>query len=97
MSAAPSPLPIQQALPTCLAGKDILLSDDVMITGTALTSCARTLLHAGAASVPALVFARVVFCRLNHPLQAIFIRLLYSSTRPAISGTENRNLNRQRK
>jgi predicted amidophosphoribosyltransferase len=42
------------------ADKDILLIDDVMTTGATLTSCARTLLDAGAASVSALVFARVV-------------------------------------
>lgn len=44
----------------CLAGKDILLLDDVMTTGATLTSCTQTLLHAGAASASALVFARVV-------------------------------------
>ena len=52
--------PIAKAwLAVWLAVKNILLIDDVMTIGATLTSYARTLLHAGAASVSALVFARV--------------------------------------
>lgn len=41
-----------------LVGKSVLLVDDVMTTGATLHAAARTLLHAGAASVSAVVFAR---------------------------------------
>lgn len=43
-----------------LAGKNILLIDDVMTTGATLNSCTQTLLEAGAKSVSALVFVRVI-------------------------------------
>ena len=48
------------AAKTELAGKNILLIDDVMTTEANLNSCTQTLLEAGAQSVSALVFARVV-------------------------------------
>ena len=41
-----------------LPGKSVLLVDDVMTTGATLHAAARTLLHAGAAQVSAVVFAR---------------------------------------
>jgi len=43
-----------------LAGKNIVLVDDVMTTGATLDSCVRTLKRAGAGKVFALVLARVV-------------------------------------
>lgn len=49
---------VHPASAPALLGKSVLLVDDVMTTGATLATAARTLLHAGAASVSAVVFAR---------------------------------------
>lgn len=46
-----------------LKGRRVLLVDDVLTTGATLSACARSLKRAGAASVDALVLARVVRAR----------------------------------
>jgi ComF family protein len=46
--------------PEVLAGRHVLLIDDVFTTGTTLNECAKTLLKAGALSVSALTLARTV-------------------------------------
>jgi len=43
-----------------IAGKRVILIDDVLTTGATGEACARALKRAGAASVELLVFARVV-------------------------------------
>ena len=43
-----------------VAGRRILLIDDVLTTGATLDACARALLHARARNVDVLTFARVV-------------------------------------
>jgi len=45
---------------TEVAGRRLVLIDDVLTSGATLDACARALLRAGAASVDVLVFARVV-------------------------------------
>ncbi len=43
-----------------VAGRRLLLIDDVLTSGATVDTCARALLRAGAAHVDVLVFARVV-------------------------------------
>ena len=43
-----------------IAGKRVVLIDDVLTSGATVDTCARALLRAGAAHVDVLVFARVV-------------------------------------
>jgi predicted amidophosphoribosyltransferase len=43
-----------------IAGKHLILVDDVLTTGATAEACARTLKRAGAAQVDVLVFTRVV-------------------------------------
>jgi len=43
-----------------VAGRRLILIDDVLTSGATVGACARALLRAGAANVDVLVFARVV-------------------------------------
>jgi predicted amidophosphoribosyltransferase len=43
-----------------VAGRRLILIDDVLTSGATADTCARALLRAGAANVDVLVFARVV-------------------------------------
>lgn len=54
---------IRKGRESVVAGKSVLLIDDVLTTGATLTGCARTLLKAGAARVDVLTLARVVRVR----------------------------------
>ena len=48
------------ARPEVIAGREIVLVDDVLTTGSTAEACARSLLQAGAARVQLLCFARVI-------------------------------------
>jgi predicted amidophosphoribosyltransferase len=43
-----------------IAGRRLVLVDDVLTSGATVDACTRTLLRAGAAQVDVLIFARVV-------------------------------------
>ena len=49
-----------EAAAAAVAGRKIVLIDDVLTSGATLNAAARVLLRAGAAHVDVLVFARVV-------------------------------------
>jgi len=51
---------VEEAAKAVIAGRKIVLVDDVMTSGATANAAARVLLRAGAAGVDALVFARVV-------------------------------------
>jgi len=51
---------VPDARQAAVAGRRLVLVDDVLTSGATIDSCTRALLRAGAAGVDVLVFARVV-------------------------------------
>jgi len=51
---------VPAAVRSVVAGKNILVVDDVLTTGATVTACSKALLKAGAANVSIVTLARVV-------------------------------------
>ena len=67
-----------------VAGRRLVLVDDVLTSGATVDTCARALLRAGAAHVDVLVFARVVDARARHHITGAGSRNAQKTTMPLI-------------